>query len=111
MISIFQKVVIIISILLFKILVWFVFQNGIVELSNYICEYLGIVPIGTQMVFSGIPKLIAVIKVSFVILDILLDLIILIFVKFLFKNFILKRFIYIYLIVSFILLIFILSIF
>lgn len=109
--TIYQKVVIILSILLFKILIWCVFQNQIIDLSNFICENLGIVPKGKQVLFNGIPKLIILVKVGFLIVDILLDFIILILMKSLFKNFTLKRFTYNYLIISFILLASILLIF
>lgn len=109
--SIYQKAIIVLSILLFKILIWYIFQNQVIDLSNYICENLGIVPKGKQVLFNGIPKLITLFKVSCIIVDILLDLIILVSLKSVFKDFILKRFTYNYLIVSFILLVFILSIF
>ena len=109
--SIYQKAVIVLSVLLFKILIWYIFQNQIIDLSNYICENLGIVPKGKQVLFNGILKLMTLIKVSFLIVDVLLDLIILVFIKFIFKNFILKRFTYKYLIISFILLVFILLVF
>lgn len=107
----YLKVLIILSVLFFKILFWFIFQNQIVELSNYICENLGVVPKGKQVIFDGIIKIIAVIKLSFVIVDILLDIIILVCIEHIFKSFTLKRFIYNYLIVSFIILILILLIF
>jgi hypothetical protein len=109
--STYQKAVIVLSILMFKILIWYIFQNQVIDLSNYICENLGIVPKGKQDFFNGLPKLITLFKVSCIIVDILLDLIILVSLKSVFKDFILKRFTYNYLIVSFILLVFILSIF
>ena len=109
--SIYQKGIIILSILLLKIFIYCFFQTQIIDLSNFVCENLGIVAKGKQDFFNGIPKLITLFKVSCIIVDILLDLIILVSLKSVFKNFILKRFTYNYLIVSFILLVFILSIF
>lgn len=109
--SIYQKAVIVLTILLFKILFWFIFQNQLIDLSNYICENLGIVPIGKQVLFNGIPKLITLFKVSCIIVDVLLDLIILFSLKFLFKNFVLKRFTFNYLVISFILLVLVLLVF
>lgn len=109
--NIYQKVILVLFILLFKILIWYVFQCQIVDLSNYICEKLGIVPIGKQDLFNGLSKGIKVFKVSCLIVDVLLDLIILVSMKFIFRNFILKRFTYNYLIISFFLLIFFLLIF
>lgn len=109
--SIYQKAIIVLSILLFKILIWYIFQNQVIDLSNYICENLGIVPKGKQVLFNGIPKLITLFKVSCIIVNILLDLIILISLKSVFKDFILKRFTYNYLIISFIILVIILLIF
>lgn len=109
--SIYQKGIIVLSILFLKILIWYIFQNQVIDLSNYICENLGTVPKGKQVLFNGIPKLITLFKVSCIIVNILLDLIILVSLKSVFKDFILKRFTYNYLIVSFILLVIILSIF
>lgn len=109
--SIYQKAIIVLSILLFKILIWYIFQNQVIDLSNYICESLGFVPKGKQDLFNGLLKGIKIFKVSCVIVDLLLNLIILLSLRFIFKDFILKRFIYNYLIVGFILLVFILLVF
>jgi hypothetical protein len=102
--SIYQKIIIVVSILLCKALIWYVFRYQVVDLSNYICENLGIVPKGKQDLFDGLPKAITVLKVSFLLVDILVDLFILISIKFIFKDFILKRFTYKYFIISFVLL-------
>ncbi|MGY3212687.1 hypothetical protein [Mucilaginibacter sp. HD30] len=106
--SIYQKIIIVLFILLFKILIWYVFEIQFVELSIYICENLGIVPKGKQDLFNGLPKAVTVFKVSFLIVDILLDLFIWMAMRFIFKEFTLKRFTYKYLIISFVLLVFIL---
>lgn len=109
--AIYQKIIIVLSILLFKILIWYIFQNQAIDLSNLICENLGIVTKGKQDFFNGIPKLIVLIKVSILIIDVLLDLVILLSLRFIFRDFILKRFIYNYLIVSFIILLLVLLLF
>ncbi|PAM94945.1 hypothetical protein B4N84_10905 [Flavobacterium sp. IR1] len=109
--KIYQNAIVIISILFFKILVWYIFQSQAIDLSNYICENLRFVPKGKQDLFNGLSKGIKVFKVSCIIIDVLSDLLILISLKFVFKDFILKNFICSYLIVSFILLVFILLIF
>lgn len=102
---IYLKFVIVFSILFIKILIWCIFQNQLIDLSNYICENLEIVPKGKQDFFNGLPKGIKLIKVSFLIVDILLNLIVLGFMKSIFMNFILKKFTLNYLIISFILLV------
>ncbi len=109
--SIYQKGIIISSILLLKIFIYCFFQTQIIDLSNFVCENLGIVAKGKQDFFNGIPKLIFLIKVSFLMIDILLDLVILLSLKFIFRDFVLKRFTYKYLIVSFIILLFVILLF
>lgn len=105
--TIYQKTIIVLSILLFKILIWCIFQNQAIDLSNFIYENLGIVTKGKQDFFNGMPKLITLIKVSVLMIEVLLDLVILLSLKTIFRYFVLKRFIYKYLIVSFIVLLFV----
>jgi len=106
--TIYKKIVIVLFISLFKILIWYIFKNHAIDLSNLICENLGIISRGKQDFFNGLPKLIVLIKVSILIVDILLDLVVLLALKFIFRNSTLKGFLYNYTIVSFITLLFVL---
>mgnify|MGYP003484678232 CR=1 FL=1 len=109
--NIYLKLIIILFIFLIKILIWYTFQNQVINLANYICENLRLTPIGKQDLFSGISKGVKVFKVSCFIVDFLLNLVIVFFVKFIIKKFILNRFICNYLIINSVILILILFIF
>lgn len=98
------KIIIIFSVLIIKVIIWFVFQNKIIDFFNYISENLGIVPKGKQILIEGISKLILIIKVSLIGYEFFMNLIIFFFLKLFHNKFTYSRFTQYYLIVSFTLL-------
>ncbi|VXB33189.1 conserved membrane hypothetical protein [Flavobacterium sp. 9AF] len=107
----YKKIIIVITVIGFKISIWFLFQEQMFFLSKYICENLEIVSKEKKDLFNGVPEVIIILKFSFLLVNILCDLIILGSFKLQVLNLnIYKRFIKTYLFINFILLIFILSI-
>jgi hypothetical protein len=95
------KVLLVISILIFKTLIWFIFRDQIFLVSKYFCENFGLVPIGKQDLFNGLPISMYILKISYLIIDLMIDFVIISVILIFIKNYRHKNFIFKYLFLSF----------
>jgi len=86
-----KKSAIIFLVILMKVMFWFLFKLQLADVAIIICEYLRLVPKGKQDLFDGLPKVIKITKVSFLIVEILLDIVIYIILTLRYKNYIYRK--------------------
>lgn len=95
---IMKKGSIVLAFSLFKIIIWFLFQDYIISISNYFCELFQIVPIGKQYFITGLSKINTIIKISFILVELAINL--LIYILFFNITDDMKKFILKYIIIS-----------